>query len=41
MFKRRIGGVFVVVVEDSLGEHAKKKLFSHKKKFSLLDDNKG
>jgi hypothetical protein len=44
MFRRRIGGVFVVfvvedglgehakVVEDGLGEHAKKKLFSHKKK---------
>jgi hypothetical protein len=31
MFRRMIG-VFVVVVEDSLGEHAKKKLFSHKKK---------
>jgi hypothetical protein len=30
MFRRRIG---VVVV--------KKKLFSHKKKISLLDDNKG
>jgi hypothetical protein len=41
MFKRRIGGVVVVVVEDDLGEHAKKKLFSHKKKISLLDDNKG
>jgi hypothetical protein len=42
MFRRRIGGVVVVVVEDGLGEHApKKKLFSHKKKISLLDDNKG
>jgi hypothetical protein len=44
MFRRRIGGVviFVVfVVEDGLGEHAPKKLFSHKKKISLLDDNKG
>jgi hypothetical protein len=40
MFKRRIGGV-VVVVEDDLGEHAPKKLFSRKKKISLLDDNKG
>jgi hypothetical protein len=39
MFRRRIGGV--VVVEDGLGEHAPKKLFSHKKKISLLDDNKG
>ena len=39
MFRRRIGGV--VVVEDSLGERAKKKLFSHKKTISLLDDNKG
>jgi hypothetical protein len=33
MFKR---GIVVVV-----GERAKKKLFSHKKKNSLLDDNKG
>jgi hypothetical protein len=38
MFRRRI---LVVVVEDSLGELAKKKLFSHKKTISLLDDNKG
>jgi hypothetical protein len=38
MFRRRIGGV---VVEDGLGEHTPKKLFSHKKKISLLDDNKG
>jgi hypothetical protein len=36
LFSKRIGGVVVVV-----GEHAKKKLFSHKKKISLLDDNKG
>jgi hypothetical protein len=35
MFIRRI------VVVDGLGECAKKKLFSHKKKISLLDDNKG
>jgi hypothetical protein len=39
MFRRRIGGdvvvVVVVVVEDGLGEHAPKKLFSHKKKISL------
>jgi hypothetical protein len=46
MFRRRIGVVLlllvvVVVVEDGLGEHAPKKLFSHKKKISLLDDNKG
>ena len=40
MFRRRIGGVFVVV-EDILGEHAKKTIFSHKKKIPLLDDNKG
>jgi hypothetical protein len=40
MFRRMIGGV-VVVVEDDLGEHAKKKLFSHKKKISLLYENKG
>jgi hypothetical protein len=38
MFKRRIE---VVVVEDILGERAKKKHFSHKKNFLLLDDNKG
>jgi hypothetical protein len=37
MFRRRF--VFVVVV--GLGERAKKKLFSHKKKILLLDDNKG
>jgi hypothetical protein len=42
MFRRRIVVVVVVVVVvDSLGEHAPKKLFSHKKKISLLDDNKG
>jgi hypothetical protein len=48
MFRRRIAvvvaasvAVVVVVVEDGLGEHAPKKLFSHKKKISLLDDNKG
>jgi hypothetical protein len=42
MFIRRIGVVvFVVVVEDGLGEHAPKKLFSHKKKIPLLNDNKG
>ena len=40
MFRRRIGGV-IVVVEDGLREHAKKKLFSHKKMFLLLNDNKG
>jgi hypothetical protein len=39
MFRRKIGGV--VVVEDDLGERAQKKLFSHKKKISLLDDKKG
>jgi hypothetical protein len=38
MFRRRIGGVFAVVVEDDLGERAKKKLFSHKQKISLLDE---
>jgi hypothetical protein len=31
----------VVFVEDGLGELAQKKLFSHKKKISLLNDNKG
>jgi hypothetical protein len=36
MFKRSI-----VVVEDGLGVRAKKKKFSHKKKISLIDDNKG
>jgi hypothetical protein len=41
MFRRRIVVVVVVVVEDGLGERAPKKLFSHKKKISLLDDNKG
>jgi hypothetical protein len=44
MFRRRIGAiVFVVVVfvDDGLGERAKKKLFSHKKIISLLNDNKG
>ena len=39
MFRKRIGGI--VVVEDGLGERAKKKLFSHKKIIMLLDDNKG
>jgi hypothetical protein len=38
MFRRRI--VVVVVVEDGLEEHAKK-IFSHKKKNSHLNDNKG
>jgi hypothetical protein len=38
LFRRRIAGV---VVEDGLGEHAHKKLFSHKKKISLPDGNKG
>jgi hypothetical protein len=37
MFRKKI----VVVVVADVGEHAKKKLFSHKKKISLLDDNKG
>ena len=41
MLRMRIEGVVVVVVENGLGERAKKKLFSHKKFFSLLDDNKG
>jgi hypothetical protein len=40
MFRRRIVFVVVVVV-DGLGEHAKKMLFSHKKKSLFLDDNKG
>jgi hypothetical protein len=39
LFRRRIGGVFVVVVDDDLGEHAHKKVFSHKKKMSLLDND--
>jgi hypothetical protein len=39
LFSKRIG--VVVVVVDGLGEHAKKKKFSHKKKIALLDDNKG
>jgi hypothetical protein len=34
MFRRRIGGVVVVVVEDGLGEHAlKKNSFHTRKKF--------
>jgi hypothetical protein len=33
--------MLLLLVEDGLGERAKKKLFSHKKKISLLDDNKG
>ena len=35
MFRRRIGGVFVVVVvvEDGLGEHAPKNSFHTRKKF--------
>jgi hypothetical protein len=37
MFRRRI---VVVVVEDGLGERAKKNSFHTRKKF-LLDDNKG
>jgi hypothetical protein len=41
MFRRRIRGVNFVVVEDGLGEHVKKKLFSQKKTISLLNDNKG
>jgi hypothetical protein len=36
MFRRSI-----VVVEDGLGERAKKNLFPHKKKILFLDDNKG
>jgi hypothetical protein len=40
MFRRRIGGVVGVVVVDGLGERAKKNLFSHKKIFLLLNDNK-
>jgi hypothetical protein len=35
MFRRRIGGVVVVVVEDGLGEHAPKKtLFTQEKNFA-------
>jgi hypothetical protein len=41
MFRRRIGGVVVVVVKTALESMLQKKLFSHKKKISLLDDNKG
>jgi hypothetical protein len=33
--------VVVFVVEDGLGEHAKKNSFHTRKKNSLLDDNKG
>jgi hypothetical protein len=35
MFRRRIGGV-VVVVEDGLGEHAKKNSFHTRKKICFL-----
>jgi hypothetical protein len=40
LFRKRIG---VVVVEDDLGEHAHKKLFSHKKKIVvvIVEDNVG
>jgi hypothetical protein len=35
MFRRRIGGVVVVVVEDGLGERAPKKtLFTQEKNFA-------
>jgi hypothetical protein len=35
MFRRRIGRVVVVVVEDGLGEHAPKKtLFTQEKNFA-------
>jgi hypothetical protein len=34
MFIRRIGGVVVVVVEDGLGERAKKTLFTQEKNFA-------
>jgi hypothetical protein len=34
MFRRRIGGVVVVVVEDGLGEHAPKTLFTQEKNFA-------
>jgi hypothetical protein len=39
LFIRRIG-VIVVIVEDGLGEHTHKKLYSHKKTISL-DNNRG
>jgi chorismate synthase len=44
LFRSRIGGVVVVVVvgmENGLGEHLHKKIFSHKKKKLFLDNNKG
>jgi hypothetical protein len=35
MLRRRIGGVVVIVVEDDLGEHAKKKtIFTQEKNFA-------
>jgi hypothetical protein len=42
LFSKRIGSIVfvVVIVEDSLGKHVKKKK-SQKKKITLLDDNKG
>jgi hypothetical protein len=36
MFRRKIGGGVVVVVEDSLGERAKKDSFHTRKKFRFL-----
>ena len=41
MFRRRIVVGFFVVVEDGLGERAKKNSFHTRKFFLLLDDNKG
>jgi hypothetical protein len=42
LFIKRIGGVFVVIVfvENGVGDIPHKKLFSHGKTISLLDDNK-
>jgi hypothetical protein len=39
LFRRRIVGV--VVVEYDVGERSNEKIFSHKKKNSLINNNKG
>jgi hypothetical protein len=41
MFRRRIGGVVVVVWKTALESMLQKNSFHTRKKISLLDDNKG